>query len=307
MLLIRSIFFGTEDEADRAWMLVPGLLLLGVPFVYRNSFSYLMPTLMLVPILFAGLGLEVLERKMGGRANALLTGFCGLAIAVSSASYLLRRDEWSRVRERQEELIIAVHKLFPTEVNYIDRCGMVSSFPHRGLFMSSWVMGRYHRERLNQLRLNYEKHPSALLIANVDALKLSGTYERTIPDDSPQNGGRDSAHPPLFESDWRFLRENFVPYSGPLFLAGRRLPGGALSGILPINLAGRYQLVAGAPLLVEGQLWNTGATREFAPGRYFVFAEGGEGSDRVKATERIVRLVPPGQEVEVADGALFWR
>lgn len=110
--------------------------------------------------------------------------------------------------------------------------------------------------------------------------------------------------PPLFESDWRFLRENFVPYSGAVFLAGRRLAAGALSGVLPIALSGRYRLVQGAGLLIEGERWEPGQTRELLAGRYFVFAERVEGDDSL---ERIVRLEPPGEPIVAPDGPFFWR
>lgn len=303
LLMLRAMLFGDERSTDRAWMLAPAVLLLLVPFVYRNSFAYLMPLLLLAPTLLAGLALEFLETR--SRGALLIPVICAAAFLTGGAEIAWSRPQWRAVTENQQQLLTTVHTLFPKGVEYIDRCGMIASFKQRGLFMSSWVMARYHREGVNQLRQIFEKRPSSMLLINGEALDVRGSYERTVPFDRPEEGGKYSIRPPLFESDWRFLRENFVPYSGAIFLAGRRLAGGPLSGVLPITISGRYKLVQGEALLLEGERWEPGQVRELPSGRYFVFAEDVVGGDSL---ERIIRLEPPGEGVAVPpEGPFFWR
>ena len=304
-LMVRAMLVGGRDDADRAWMLLPCALLLLVPLIYRNAFSYFMPLLLIAPILLAGLAFEWVELRLPQRSSGIVALFSVVAVGTSWTFYLTQRSNWRSVRQSQEQLLVSVHRLFPHSVSYIDRGGMIASFPQRGIFMSSWVMARYHREGVNKLQSIYEDHPSPLLIVNHEALDIRRSYERTTPTDRPENNGRDSVRPPLFESDWRFLRENFVSYSGAVFVAGRRLAGGALSGVLPIAIGGRYALIEGEALLLEGERWEKGESRELSAGRYFVFADQDDGSS---VSERVIRMVPPGGEsIEIPGGPLFWR
>ena len=302
LLMLRAMLFGDAQSTDRAWMLAPGVLLLLVPFFYRNSFSYLMPLVLLAPVLFAGLALEFLENR--ARGAWVISISCAAALLTGSADIVRQHRQWGAIAENQDQLLRSVHRMFPGGVDYIDRCSMIATFKQRGLFMSSWVMARYHREGVNQLRQIYEETPSSMLLINGEALDIRGSYERTVPADRPEEGGRHSIRPPLFESDWRFLREHFVPYSGAVFLAGRRLAGGALSGVLPIAIAGRYRLVQGEALFLEGERWEPGQVRALTVGRYFVFAEGVVGGDSL---ERIVRLEPAGESLTAPQGPFFWR
>ncbi len=108
----------------------------GVGLFYRNIFAYFLPTVLFPWSVLAALeGARLLSR---GKSLGILVP---VAFAVCGAFTFERWRDFTMSGQR--EFIAAIHDAFPEPVAYIDRCGMVSSFPKVGPFLSSLVVERY--------------------------------------------------------------------------------------------------------------------------------------------------------------------
>lgn len=161
--------------------------------------------------------------------------------------------------QSQRALLTGVHAVFPEAVPYIDRCGMVASFPRVGPFMSSMSMAAYRqRGELVWPQLLQTTKPQ-FLVANVGSLEL-GT-----PDDSSQYR--------WLPEDGRILRESFVPYWGPLWIAGRTFALGIETSEVHIHIPGRYVADAVSPFVMDGTAVVPGAVLELSAGLHRASAD----------------------------------
>lgn len=121
-----------------SWGNLSWAIFLMVLVLYRNCYSYFLPTLIFPLFVFAA---QVLAHS--------LTRFRQLAPLIGSAllanSLFVFSTWWDNSMEAQQQLIAEVHRRYPSPVPYIDRCGMISSFPKVGPFLSSLVLERYKR------------------------------------------------------------------------------------------------------------------------------------------------------------------
>lgn len=180
------------------------VLLLAAPLlslvIYRNAFPYFFPFILAPAVPAIALASQRLDRPIW--RNAALTGlFAGMAMQYAQ---LLPRDQLA-----QRQVIAAVHEIFPAPVNYIDRNGMLPSFPKTGFFMSSWGMELVSAAGSPALAPVIAQQRPPLVIANspvlLKALDPSFVY----------------SGPRLHPDDERALREHYVHYWGPIWLAGK--------------------------------------------------------------------------------------
>lgn len=137
ILLISLVVFAARPNSR-----VPAFIWcsIGIAFsvclFYRNIFAYFLPTVVFPWSVLAALeGGRLMSR---GRYLGILVP---VAFAVCAAFTFERWREFTMSGQR--EFIAAIHEAFPEPVAYIDRCGMVSSFPKVGPFLSSLVVERY--------------------------------------------------------------------------------------------------------------------------------------------------------------------
>jgi hypothetical protein len=228
------------------------LLALALPIVsvafYANAWPYAYLILMPTVCLLAGLAFSHLLGAggiLGSGAGAVCLAAAALPLAVSAWS--LRIDQ----QEPQRQIISIVHALFEKPVPYIDRGGMISSFPRQPIFMSRWGMKNYHEVGLPVLAgFVYNSHPP-LLIVNTPALDVwdESTNRRLHP------GSR------LLAEDAEALRASYAQYWGPIYLAGRHwrdLSGGEKMNF-EILIPGDYTLIAQHSVRVDGLPYAPGA------------------------------------------------
>lgn len=218
-------------------LLAMSLALLPIAF-YRNAYPYFYVVMMAPASLLAGIAYETMASYVARNApRHLSTAFAALVCAgllYQGVKPMLRfaRDEQSI----QREVLAAAHQIFPQPVNYIDRCGMVSSFRKVNPFMSTWAMAEYNAAGVPVMESAGRSGKAAFVLANVAALKTA----------SPTPGG-------LLEVDREFVQRNYSPYWGPIRVAGGSATIRAGEAVeVAVPFAAEYRLRASAEVLVDG-------------------------------------------------------
>jgi hypothetical protein len=175
-----------------------------------------------------------------------------MPLAVSA--WTLRIDQ----QKPQKQILSVVHALFREPVPYIDRGGMISSFPRQPIFMSRWGMKNYHKAGVPVLAGFVRNAHPPLLIVNTPALDV--WHESATGGLHPRSR--------LLAEDTEALRATYAPYWGPIYLAGRHwrdLPGGENMNF-EILIPGDYTLIAEHSIRVNGRLYAPGATLTLGTG-----------------------------------------
>ena len=219
---------------------------------YRNTFPYFFAFLMPPVLVLCAVTFDEWAGRTtsGPLRDGHLTVLAAVAIGIAVAwSGLRAAPDGTRV---QREVIGAVHDVFPQPVPYIDRNGMIASFPKVGFFMSSWGLDDYRDAGVPVFRSLLRTSRPKLLLDNAPTLTAAF-------------GGRGSQI--LFEEDAAALRESFVQYWGPIYVAGHRLhlDPGAEAG-WEVLIAGAYRLESEGPVTIGGSLRPSGSVIELPAG-----------------------------------------
>jgi hypothetical protein len=245
---------------SRAVLLVTLLLPLASLAVYRNSYEYFYVTVVPLGALAVAYALARLERHVGVTLRPMLwiTAAAVLALQGFTAHGAIRGDEVSA----QRQVLAAVHDIFPEPVPYLDRCGMVSTFPAANIFMSTYVTAAYRRRGQPEIRERVSRYQPKFLLANVRTLGLDSSWSTFS-----ESGRR------LLREDFEFLQDNFVRHWGPVWVAGKRL---TLSGpqAVEIVVAGPYTVEAPGPVMIDSASRSPGDIVELSTGMHQVSGTG---------------------------------
>lgn len=212
-----------------------GLSLLPILF-YRNSFPYyyivmLLPAVMLAAAFFDGTR-QFLQNRVSRAVGKFVPAglLCGICLVAAINLRPLLNDDI----ERQRSVVSAVHEIFPIAVPYIDRGGMISSFPKVNFFMSSWGIENYRAAGKPFMPEALERHRPPLLLSSI-----------------PEPGLLDFQT--LLPEDLRLISESYVHYWGPIYVAGTRASL-TVDAIATANLPfpGHYRLEAACPVIIDG-------------------------------------------------------
>jgi hypothetical protein len=260
--LLRARRRGARTAGDAAavvgvWRALACGLPLGALVVYRNTYPYFFVTMVLPASLLVGIVIAFVERTLTPwpRARALaVVAFC-VPGAWTTASFVAHNHDDELGGQRA--MIAAAHAVFPAPVPYIDRCGMVASYPRIGPFMSSATMGAYRAQpgTLVWPALLDAARPQ-FLIANIPSLDLRRAHN---------TGPRGYRWQP---ADHQLLRESFIPHWGPLWVAGRTLALAPTPRAFPLHIGGRYVVEAAAPVTIDDTTHAPGAVVELAAGTH---------------------------------------
>jgi len=262
---------------DRPRMLV--LLSFASPLLllafYRNSFPYFY-VFMLAPVsIVAGLAVDG-HAFVARHARTILVFLLLLAV-------LQFFVQSGRTNQDQRTLIGAVHELFPEPVPYIDRAGMIASFPNAGFLMSGWGMEGYRKRGSPVISRAIEtKKPPFVIVSGYPLTAAMTPGDRTFPEYE------------LLEADVAALRENYIPHWGPLWVAGKRL-GSSNGGEnrFSIIISGNYTVEAAGPIEIDGQA--------LAPGQVLILSEGDHSHRGPHAVLRFGENLPvPSEEPPAA-------
>ncbi len=248
-------------ERRRALSVLALALPIFTVLVYRNAWPYFWVTILPGASLLAGAVVDVVTRRLEGRRVAL-----ALAVAALVAPLLWNLERFvasngDDENEAQRSVLAAVHEVFPTPVRYVDRCGMVSSFPKVGPFMSTLSVARYRKAKVFQELL--DETPPVFVLANIRALDLSRSAHM-----------KNRYH--LDPDDFLALRARYVHHWGPLWVAGAHVDAGAVGPVeIALPITGAYTVEAQAPVTVDGAPHTPGDVVTLAAGAHTLEATGG--------------------------------
>lgn len=245
--LIRSRAYRTHGAAALAC----GATLLCLLF-YRNAFLYffafIFPPASLL-IAFA------IQHSFRSRTQVLLIGAAMTMIAVAVAV------RWTSYDHRwQEQLVSVVHRMFPQPVPYIDRGGMIASFPMRGFFMSTWGMQDYRSRGRPGFDDLLARETVPLLIINGPAIEQMA-------------GQREEFRLGLLTQDQASLLCNFIPHWGAIWVAGQTHDVGPAATEIAIRVPGIYT-IEGASVAIDGRLIAEGSTASLSRGQHRLSSPG---------------------------------
>ncbi len=233
--------------------LIPVVLsfLLPTLLLYRNAFPYYYAFALAPAAPLAGLFYDRLTspvRKSLHR-GPLLPASLILMLGATLALNVQRASPDFQAAQRQ--LLRIVHETFREPVLYMDGYGMVGSFPRASFFMSSWGMENYVAAGRPFFSGAVLDAPPLLVVANSPELADALLPERAIA--APRIA--------LLDADIRYLRENYRPYWGVIFLPGRQIADDAAEEDrrFPIAVAGSYRLTAAAAVILDGRSVAPGA------------------------------------------------
>ena len=225
------------------------LLCLLLPLVtlvfYRNAFAYFFPFLFLPAAILAAPGAA---RLTGTRSRRILLAAMVLVLVGQAAAL------WQRDQSVQRGVARAVHAIFPEPVPYIDRNGMVPSFPKANLLMSTWGIEAMLARGRPALVPIIEQHQPPLLIEN--SRTLTAALEPT-----PSFTGL-RLHP----ADEQALRDSYIRHWGPVWVAGKTL--GQAAGTFDLAIAGTYTLECAGARSIDGGALPCGSTVALAQGMH---------------------------------------
>lgn len=271
--------------SGRRWLEAVSLAVLALPLlslvVYRNTFPYfyvfiLPPAFVLCATAFDELSFDRGIRTGRGVAASLLATSAILASAMSHVSPLL----WDSTIA-QRTVIQAVHEIFPQPVPYIDRNGMIASFPKVGFFMSSWGIQLYQDKGPVFIDLLRTRQPQFVL-ANSPALESALDEKR--------------ADTPLHPEDAAALRAHFVKYWGPIYIAGTHLhlePGRDVQW--EVLIGGAYRLRSDGPVSIANVIYEPGAIVRLNAGPVTFRADAMQNVTLLIDSARDVPAYPPPQ------------
>ncbi len=272
-IFIAALALRRRDQPPGAWGRAAVVLALALPLftplIYRNAFAYFYVMILPPAAIASGYFVEAYrqraEQKGGGSARLLILAPLLIALLLDAGYY---RSRLSDQRVAQIETIQLVHALFPEPVPYIDRNGMIASFPKAGFFMSSWGVENYRNEDRPVMKALLREEAPVFLLANTLLLDLKS------------GGGADrlDEHRLLLAEDFKTLDNNFVHFWGILYLAGKKFDfTGDSSRPFEILLPGPYTLEAKGGATIDGTPVEPGMVIDLAAGTHMIEAGPGLG------------------------------
>lgn len=234
------------------------------PFVYENTAPYFY-VFMLAPVAVAIAPAMQIARRV---APAMILAVLMIALAVPTIAL----DNRS-VIHNQRRLLASVAALVPTGTSYFDHADMIAPLVKRNSFQSPWGIKVYRAAGTPQYRQEMERDTVPLLLANWHTLlnTMNGSDEFVVPEDG------------------RALRDNYVQFDGPIFLAGKRVEAGP-ARVSEFLVPGTYT-VRDAPVRFDGRAYGAGELVQVTRGPHVIGTSG-------RASARLIW----GDRLEPGDG-----
>ncbi|CAN1574212.1 hypothetical protein MCELHM10_03560 [Paracoccaceae bacterium] len=247
--------------------------------VYRNAFPYFFPFITPPLMVVAGVGLSgLLAHK---RVSTVVMLWMSMAVG---AQFLRATGEGNSDQRMTTD---ALRRIFPTPVAYIDRSAALPEFSKAGPFLSGWGLQKYRDAGIPVFaNLIRERQPPFVLATSA---ALLAALE-----------GRHSANAGLLPADQKALFQNYVHFSGPVWLAGKNLVVGPGPQETAILIAGRYQVLTEGPVILNGQTVGPGGIVDLRTGP-LVFTTGGNGETAVT----LILAVREEERANIPDGGFY--
>lgn len=247
MMIAATPFLLARSQMGTAMKLVFWGLWLTIAclFFYKNTAAYFFV------FLFAPLTLAALPviQWASRRFSVQL-----LALAFTSIAFGQFLVEDRSTIDRQRQLERNVHEIFPQPVTYIDQNYMLGGWPKANGFMTAWSMNKYMDAGVPEYRIALEKQTVPLLLVNwwfLDEIMERKDDRYLLPEDNAA------------------LRDNYIPFSWPIWVAGKAFPAASAEVSEEFLVPGPYT-VEGGPLLLDGTAHADGDVVEVGRGMHRV-------------------------------------
>lgn len=174
-------------------------------------------------------------RRYGAKALA--------AVFVLLAAMLLWREGESPIG-KQREIVAAASEIFGEPVSYFDSSAMLGQFRKANPFMTPWGIHRYLRGEFPSMTSTMERQTVPLVVEN-DPLFTRALRTR-------EEVGS------LLPQDLAALRETYIPYWGPLWVAGFDFPAASEERSVTVRVPGPYTVQGPGPVFVNGTEHSAG-------------------------------------------------
>lgn len=270
-LVLRRSSFAASERVALAGLWLP---ITAVAF-YHNTAPYFY-VFILAPVAAAcAPALSLAAQRYSLRAITLL-------LVVGALALLAIEDR--RAQDNQRAVIAATQEIFDQPVAYFDFPAMLGSWPKANHFMTPWGQDGYLARQAPSFREIMQSRTVPLVIEN------SVEWEQLL-----RTRG---ASPAFLPEDVAALREGFIRYWGPLFVAGRRMEAGSLERSSEFLVPGPYT-VHGAAMRVNGRVLAPGSVVELSRGVHRIGPAG-------PGTGFLVWGAHPGKPSEPAPSSAFW-
>ncbi|MCB2065091.1 MAG: hypothetical protein KDE15_00455 [Erythrobacter sp.] len=260
----------TRPVAEK-WALTGLWLPLLLPLFYTNTAAYFY-AFMLAPVsVSAALALQAALARYSLR---LIVG----VLAVMATGVFALEDR--AVIHRQRELVEVTEALLPSGTAYFDHNGMIPSLRKANWLVTPAVLDAYRAGGVASYRATMEAEAVPLLLANDEVIEA-------------MLAGDDSV---LLPVDAEALRDNYLPFWGPIRLAGYALPAGS-DRLREVLVPGSYTVLGGTAV-IDGTAHPEGSLVTLSRGTHRIAAPA--GAVRLQWGDH---LAPPLRPWD--DGALY--
>ncbi len=246
----------TRSTALRLLCLASPLLFIAL---YHNAWPYAYLVLIPTACLLGGLAFAALL----GAGRAMLTLLAAVLLAaVALQGAVAARANLTDSQKLQRQVLSLIHETFPEPVAYIDKTGMVPSFPRKIFTMTTYGL-RLYRERGEAAIAAYirEAQPPLLIVG----WRVLDVWPGGLAESYP-------AEDRLFPEDEAMLRATYAPFWGPVYLAGRewRVLAAGQRARFDLTLPGDYTVFAEAPLVIDGRRIEPGDSLRLEAGAHWM-------------------------------------
>lgn len=259
--------------------------------VYRNAFPYYYLVMLAPASVLAGHAIQTvasyLSKSRPGFLAMLAVGAIWAGLLHQGGSNISRLLVDGQ--DVQRAVVSGVHEIFPEPVNYVDRCGMIASYPKVNLFMSTWGMENYRLAGRPFMPEAIDRR-AAFVLVNHGALN---------PDDT-SNGS-------LLPLDRAMIARYYPAHWGPVRVAGAEAvvtAGRALRLAVPFTAQYRVESKE-TDVFLDGQLRRDGAIVMLSQSGFEVRLPEAGGVTKARVRFILAAARPPPAAPSPI-GPLFW-
>ena len=179
------------------------------------------------------------------------------------AACLLWSAEDRAIIDRQRTLVAAADTIFPTPVNYFDLCGMLGRDMKANIFMTPFGTQLYRAGAVPSMSETVQQKVVPLVVEN------DRMFTRVL------GQGRNS--PEILSEDAAMLRDTYVHFWGPFWVAGKTVAADAKQAPATIRVPGPYT-VSGGAVEVDGRRVAPGGVIDLQRGTHRLSASDGKAA-----------------------------
>jgi len=182
------------------------------------------------------------------------------AFAFMAMAFGIWMQEDRGVIDKQREVQNIAYKIFPENISYFDFSGFLPRQDKANTFMTLWGAEQYRQGGSLPMREVMQRKPVPLVV------EMDDMFSGALLTDEPQ--------PIFLQQDVAALRESYVPFWGPYWVAGKNILPDTHSMNTEFLVPGPYTL-SGAPIEFDGRRLEPGDVVTVKRGVHALTALGG--------------------------------